>query len=147
MKRLTNRGFIVALLLVFSISMALAATEDRPALKKMLSRARSQITEVSVEQANQLLKTNKNIVLIDIRTKEEWNGGHIPGAVHLARGMLEFLVERKVKDKNQSILVYCRSGARGALGTLTLQKMGYTNVKNIAGAFLAWKKAGYAIEK
>ena len=152
MKRFVSRTFIVALMLGFSVSLAFAGmqggkAEDRPVLKQMIASAKSQITEVSVGEARRLLNTSDNIVLVDVRTLQEFQGGHLLGAIHLDRGKLEFLAERKLRNKTQPILVYCKSGARGALATLTLGKMGYSNVKNIAGAYLAWKKAGYQVVK
>lgn len=140
---------LLAFLLVLPLSVALGAKSKppSPALDKMFSSARAQIAEVMPAQAKAMLaKTNKPI-MVDVRTLEEFKAGAIPGAMHLDRGKLEFLVEGKIADKGTPILVFCQSGGRGTLATMTLKKMGYINVKNIKGGFAAWQKAGYPVNK
>ena len=145
MKTPLHRFFIVFLFLVLSASFAFAAVNDRPVLTKMLSSARAVITEITVDHANTLMAADKNIVVVDVRTLEEFKAGHLAGAVHLDRGKLEFLAERKLKDKNLVIVLYCKSGGRGSLASETLEQMGYNNVKHVKGGFLAWQKAGYPV--
>jgi rhodanese-related sulfurtransferase len=90
--------------------------------------------------------------VIDVREPGEFAGGHLPGATNVPRGLLEFRVAAVAgngEDVNPAtpILVYCQSGARGALATLTLNKMGYSNVTNLADGFLGWKAAGGEVAK
>lgn len=139
---------LLAILLALSLSATLGATgkAPSPALDQIFSNARAQIVEVVPAQAKAMLaKTNKPL-LVDVRTLEEFKAGALPGAMHLDRGKLEFLVEGKIVDKGKDILVYCQSGGRGTLATQTLEKMGYFNVRNIKGGFLAWKEAGYPVK-
>lgn len=83
-----------------------------------------------------------NAALVDVREKTEWEEGHIPGAVHVPRGYLELRIENAVPDKNQPVLLYCAGGTRSVLAARTLQDMGYTNVRSMAGGYTAWKDAG-----
>jgi rhodanese-related sulfurtransferase len=104
----------------------------------LVQQAKQQITEVSTEEAQSMLEAGA--ILIDVREKMEFDTGHIPGALHLSRGMLEFQVASKpeLKDKTVNIVVYCKSGGRSALATATLNKMGYINAKSMMGGFDAW---------
>lgn len=148
MSRWIGRRFLITTAVVAALALpisALWAAAQRPALDSMLQGAKAKITEVSVQQAKGLLEGGT--LFVDVRTGGEYAAGHLPGAMHLDRGMLEFQVETKVPDKTQAIVVYCKSGGRGSLATATLMEMGYTNVKNMAGGYLAWEKAGYPTVK
>ena len=86
-----------------------------------------------------------DFVLIDIRTKAEYDAAHIPGAIHVDRGLLEWVAPKKITRPGQAIYVYCRTGARGAFATQRLTEMGYSNVVNIYDAFKGWVLAGYPV--
>ncbi len=128
---------------------ACAATE--PGLTSagdLVASARAVIDEVDVEDVSEASR----YIVVDVREPAEFAAGHIPGAVNVPRGLLEFRIGSIAADDGQAdpskeILVYCRSGARGALAAKTLEKMGYENVTNLAGGFLAWEAADRAIEK
>jgi len=77
---------------------------------------------------------------------KEFKMGHIPGAVHIERGLLEFKINNQVPDKNAQIVVYCKLGGRGSLSAHTMVRMGYKNVINIEDGWIAWEKAGYPVE-
>jgi len=81
-----------------------------------------------------------------VRTAKEFKKGHLPKAVNIPRGLLEFKVTKKIPNKNTAIICYCISGDRSCLSTCTLVKMGYTNVESMAGGWKAWLKADYPIE-
>lgn len=136
----------LAALLALPAASLWARQADRPALGHMLASARSGITQITPAQAEALMARGGTL-FVDVRTMEEWRAGHLPGAKHLDRGKLEFMVERAVPDKSTPIVVYCKSGGRGALATQTLMEMGYTNVRNMAGGYAAWAKAGYKVAK
>ena len=85
---------------------------------------------------------NGEAIVIDVRDKDEWDEGHIPGATHMSRGTIELDVEEKVPDSNAMIICHCGGGGRSALAAETLQKMGYKNVHSMAGGLKAWKTAG-----
>ncbi|NVL92045.1 MAG: rhodanese-like domain-containing protein [Desulfobacterales bacterium] len=103
------------------------------------------ITTITVSEAKALLDKG-GFTFLDVRTEKEFKKGHIPGAVNLPRGKLEFRIDKKIPDKNTSIVVYCKTGGRSALATYTLVKMGYKNLKNMDGGWKAWTKAGYPVE-
>lgn len=149
MRAVFTRRFLmlvaIAAALALPFSALWAQSADRPALKQMLSEARPQVTEVSLVDARSMLKSG--VLFLDVRSDNEWAGGHLPGARHMDRGKLEFSVETAVPDKSTPIIVYCKSGDRGTLSAVTLKKMGYTNVKNMTGGFVAWQKAGYEVAK
>ena len=83
-----------------------------------------------------------DIVLLDIRTETEYDAGHIQGAQWFPRGKLEYYIQELIKDPNSRIVLYCRTGGRSALATLTLKDMGYTNVVDLDGGFKEWVAEG-----
>jgi phage shock protein E len=109
--------------------------------EKLVAEAKKHITEISPQDAAETLKNGKAIIA-DVREKDEWDEDHIPGAIHMSRGTIELDIEEKVPDPNAMIICHCGGGGRGALATESLQKMGYKNVRNMAGGLKAWKAAG-----
>lgn len=109
--------------------------------------AKSRIQEVSVADAEQAIRDAQ--VLIDVREADEYAAGHIPGAVHIARGMLEFRVSGtpELAARDISIVLYCKTSGRAALAAAALQEMGYLQVQSIAGGFDAWVAAGKSVAK
>ena len=114
--------------------------------EKLVANAKKNITEISPQDAAEKLKSGE-AVIADVREKDEWDEGHIPGAIHMSRGTIELDIEEKVPDTNALIICHCGGGGRGALATESLQKMGYKNVRSMAGGFKAWKAAGLATTK
>jgi phage shock protein E len=108
--------------------------------EKLVAEAKKNITEISPHEAAAKLKTGEAIIA-DVREKDEWDEGHIPGAIHMSRGTIELDVEEKVPDTNAMIITHCGGGGRSALAAESLQKMGYKNVRSMAGGFKAWKAA------
>src|SRR5947209_19951169 len=115
------------------------AKHDR--FEKLVAEAKKNITEISPQDAAAKLKSGE-AVIVDVRDKDEWDEGHIPGALHMSRGTIELDIEEKVPDTNAMIICHCGGGGRGALATESLQKMGYKNARNMSGGFKAWKAAG-----
>ena len=109
--------------------------------EKLVAEAKKNITEISPQDAATRSKSGE-AVIVDVRETDEWDEGHIPGALHLSRGTIELDIEEKVPDPNAMIICHCGGGGRGALATESLQKMGYKNVRNLAGGFKAWKADG-----
>jgi len=105
--------------------------------------AQKNIKEISIEEAKALMG---KVVFLDVRTKDEFRRGHIPGTEFLQRGLLEFSVSRKIPDKETHIVVYCGSGVRSGLATYTLKQMGYKNAESMLGGWNAWLKAEYPVE-
>lgn len=112
-----------------------------PRFKKLVAEAKSRVTEVEPAALAEAVASNDAIV-IDVREKEDWDAGHIDGARHLSRGIVELEIEEQVPDPAMPIICYCGGGSRAALVADSLQKMGYTNVRSIAGGFRAWAQAG-----
>jgi rhodanese-related sulfurtransferase len=113
--------------------------------QQLVTDAKQRITEISAADA-QAAAARGEAVLIDVREASEWQQGHAAGARHLSRGMLEVEIEDSVSDPNQLVIVYCGAGGRSALAADNLQKMGYTNVRSLAGGMRAWKEAGLPVE-
>jgi rhodanese-related sulfurtransferase len=109
--------------------------------ERLVADAKKNITEISPQDAAAKLESGEAVV-VDVRDKDEWDEGHIPGATHMSRGTIELDIEEKVPDPNAMIICHCGGGGRSALATENLQKMGYKNVRSMAGGFKAWKAAG-----
>ena len=114
--------------------------------EKLVAEAKKNIREISPTEAAAKLKSG-DALIIDVREKDEWDEEHIPGAIHLSRGTIELDIEEKVPDTNAMIICHCGGGGRSALAAESLQKMGYKNVRSMAGGFKAWKAAGLATTK
>jgi rhodanese-related sulfurtransferase len=138
--------FVLAFSLVAALTLSapMAMAKDMTA-KELVGEAKKNICEVSASEAKAFLDKG-GYVFLDCRTKKEFKMGHVPGAINIPRGLLEFKIAKKVPDKNAKIVMYCKSGGRGCLSTCTLCRMGYKNVVNMDGGWKAWEKAGYPIE-
>jgi len=137
---------IIALMIstAFALNTSLALAKDMTA-KDFQAAAKKNITTISVADAKALLDKG-GATFLDVREPKEYKSGHIPGAMNVPRGLLEFQIEKKIPDKNAVVAVYCKSGGRSCLASDTLVKMGYKNIKNIDGGWKAWAKAGYPVE-
>jgi rhodanese-related sulfurtransferase len=112
-----------------------------PGFLKLVDAAKSRVREIDVEEARRRLESGK-AKLIDVREDSEWAAGHARGAKHMGKGVIERDIEQRVPDKNAELILYCGGGFRSALATDNLQKMGYTNVRSMAGGWRAWQAAG-----
>ena len=92
---------------------------------------------ITAEKAKQLMDTEENYIILDVRTQEEYDQGHIPGAILIPDNRIDADAEKVLTDKNQLILVYCRSGRRSKLAADRLVQLGYTNIKEFGG-ILDW---------
>src|SRR5438034_10920984 len=119
---------------------------EHSGFQKLVAEAKKHVTEISPQEAAAKLKGGEGVI-VDVRDKDEWDEGHIPGAMHMSRGTIELDIEEKVPDTNAMIICHCGGGGRGALATENLQKMGYKNVRNMAGGFKAWQAAGLPTTK
>ena len=115
--------------------------EQPSRFEKLVAAAKRNITEISVADAKKQAEAGAAI-LIDVREEEDWKEGHAHGAKHLSRGVIEMEIEDAVPDPTKPIICYCGGGSRSALVAESLQKMGYENVRSLAGGFRAWKEAG-----
>lgn len=110
-------------------------TTPPPEFLRMADEARERITEVSPEEAKQRIAAGA--LVLDVRDKEEFDQGHLDGAVNISRGTLEMRIGEAVPDKNTEIVCHCAGGNRGALAADNLKRLGYTNVVNVAGGLRA----------
>lgn len=118
------------------------------ASREILRKARKQVPEWAANQVHNELEQkgstqDQDFVLVDVREKNEWNEGHIPGAIHVPRGYLELQIEEAVPDKSKKVVLYCAGGVRSLMAGNTLQQMGYEDVVSMAGGFGQWKASGY----
>jgi rhodanese-related sulfurtransferase len=106
-------------------------------------KAVAQVEEVSVEQVTAIVEQGG--VLIDVREDHEWQQGYLLNAAHMGRGILERDIEKAHPDVTSTLVLYCGGGYRSALAAVSLQTMGYTNVKSLQGGYKAWVAAGFDI--
>lgn len=111
----------------------------------LVQEARNQIKETNVAEVKAKLDKQDNFYLVDVREESEWQGGHLPKALHLSKGIIERDIENKIPDNNATIILYCGGGFRSALAAYNLQKMGYKNVVSMMGGFRGWKEAGLEV--
>ena len=119
---------------------------EQTGFEKLVAEAKKNITEISPEDAAAKLQ-DAAAAIVDVREKDEWDEEHIPNAIHLSRGTIELEIEEKFPDKNAMIVCHCGGGGRSALAAESLQKMGYKNVRSMAGGMKAWKAAGLPTTK
>lgn len=108
----------------------------------LVAAAKARVEEVPVDQAEQAIRDAD--VLIDVREADEYATGHIPGAIHASRGLLEFKLSStpQLTSRDLKVVLYCKSSGRAALAACAMQDMGYLQVRSIAGGFDAWAAAG-----
>ena len=112
----------------------------------LIASVRKKTKEVSLDELKRRIEAGEKMTLLDVREKEEYRAGYIPGAVSIPRGFLEIQVEGRIPDKNTKIVAYCAGGTRSALAAATLAELGYTNVETANPGFVRWKDLGYPME-
>jgi sulfur-carrier protein adenylyltransferase/sulfurtransferase len=113
----------------------------------LLTEARAHVREVTPLEVDRLRESAPETLLIDVRESDEWEEGHLPGALFLPRGHLESRAESYLFDHDQPIVLYCAGGIRSLFAGETLQAMGYTNVASMAGGIQDWKALGLPIQR
>ncbi|MBU6376417.1 MAG: hypothetical protein KGQ59_10505 [Bdellovibrionales bacterium] len=113
-----------------------------PGFLARVAVAKSKIKETSVEAVAARIKSGESLILVDTREDEEWKAGHIPGAVHIGKGVIERDIEQQMPNKSAEIILYCGGGFRSAIAAESLQQMGYTNVLSMDGGYRTWKEKG-----
>ncbi len=112
----------------------------------LLASVRTQTKAVGLDDLKKRIDAGEKMTLLDVREKEEFRAGYIPGAISIPRGFLEIQVEGRLPDKNAKIVAYCAGGTRSALAAATLASLGYTNVETANPGFTRWKDVGYPVE-
>jgi rhodanese-related sulfurtransferase len=118
-----------------------------PEFLKIVDDAKSRIRQTNVQEVKQRLDAKEQFTLIDVREESEWAKGHLPGAVHLSKGIIERDIENAVPIKGTPIVLYCGGGYRSALAADNLQKMGYTSALSMDGGWHGWVAASYPTVK
>ncbi len=118
-----------------------------PGFLKLVADAKTRIREAGVHEVKKRLDAGEKLILVDVREESEWARGHLPGAVHLGKGVIERDIEQAVPDHTAPLVLYCGGGFRSALAADNLQKMGYTNVMSMDGGWRGWTDAGYPTAK
>jgi rhodanese-related sulfurtransferase len=109
----------------------------------LVNDAKTRVNEVNIDETKARMASGDAVRLIDVREDKEWEAGHVAGAEHMGRGVIERDIEEKIPDKNAEIILYCGGGYRSALAADNLQRMGYTRVSSMDGGWRAWNEAGY----
>lgn len=113
----------------------------------LVDDAKNRIAEITPDEVKEKMDADEDFVLLDVREQDEWEDSHITNAEYLGRGVIERDIEQEYPNTDEEIVLYCGGGYRSALAADNLQKMGYRNVKSLAGGFRSWIEAGYPIEK
>lgn len=113
---------------------------------KMVNEAKAQIKELSTDDVHAMQEKQQDFYLVDTREDKEWEAGHIQGAVHIGKGVIERDIEKKIPDHSAQVVLYCGGGFRSAIAAESLQKMGYTNVFSMDGGWREWCEKKYPVE-
>ena len=118
-----------------------------PQFLKLVNDAKKKVKETNVADVQRRADAGEQFVLVDVREDNEWANGHIPGAIHLGKGIIERDIEQVVPETSATLILYCGGGFRSALVADNLQKMGYSNVESMDGGWRGWTSAGLPIAK
>ena len=116
-----------------------------PRFLQIVNDARSRVKEVTVDDVKAMMDRAETFLLVDVREESEFAKDHLPGAVHLGKGVIERDIEQRVPDTNTRMVLYCGGGYRAALAADNLQKMGYTNVLSMDGGIRGWREKHYPL--
>jgi rhodanese-related sulfurtransferase len=113
----------------------------------LVNDAKKRVKETNVADVKRRMDAGEKFVVVDVREESEWAQGHLPGAIHLGKGIIERDIEERVPDASAKLILYCGGGFRSALAADNLQKMGYTNVESMDGGWKGWIGAGLPTQK
>ncbi len=144
--------WMLSVVLVFSMLSLTLAQEQKPAgpppvVGEMVAKAKAAVKVVSAEDVKAAIDNKEKAVFLDVRDAGEYTAGHLPGAINVSRGTLEFNVWGKIPDQNAKVYVYCKTIGRSALATKTLNDLGYKNAVLMGAQFEDWIKKGYPVER
>jgi rhodanese-related sulfurtransferase len=120
--------------------------DHSPRFLKLVTEAKTHVRELTVDDVRAKQERGESFELIDTREDSEWSQGHIKGARHLGRGVLERDIEKAIPDPGREIVLYCGGGFRCALAAESLRKMGYTNVASMDGGWRTWTERKLPVE-
>jgi rhodanese-related sulfurtransferase len=116
-----------------------------PRFLKIVDDARTRVRETNVDAIKKRIGGGEKFLLVDVREESEFAKDHLPGAIHLGKGIIERDIEARVPELDREIVLYCGGGFRSALAADNLQKMGYTNVISMDGGIREWREKGYPL--
>ena len=120
--------------------------QHSPQFLKLVNESKKRVRETNVADVKRRMDHGETFLLVDVREDNEWAKGHLPGAIHMGRGVIERDVEKAVPDTATKMVLYCGGGFRSALVADNLQRMGYTNVESMDGGWRGWNEAGLPTE-
>jgi len=123
------------------------AHQHPPRFLKIVDDAKTRVRETNVEEVKKRMDRGDKFILVDVREESEFAKDHLPGAIHLGKGIIERDIEARVPDLNAEMILYCGGGYRSALAADNLQKMGYTNVISMDGGIRGWRESKYPLTK
>src|SRR5579862_7041305 len=123
------------------------AHQHPPRFLKIVDEAKTRVRETDVQEVKKKIDRGDTFILVDVREESEFAKDHLPGAIHLGKGVIERDIEARVPDLNAEIILYCGGGFRSALAADNLQKMGYKNVISMDGGIRDWREKGYQLSK
>ena len=118
-----------------------------PGFLKIVDDAKSRVKETTVDEVKHRLDHGDKFTLVDVREESEFAKDHLPGAIHLGKGIIERDIEARVPDLKTELILYCGGGFRSALAADNVQKMGYTNVISMDGGIREWREKNYPLTK
>lgn len=121
------------------------AHQHLPRFLKIVDDARTRVRETNVDEVKKRMDRGDKFLLVDVREESEYAKDHLPGAIHLGKGVIERDIEERVPELNKEMILYCGGGYRSALAADNLQKMGYTNVISMDGGIRGWREKGYPL--
>ena len=121
--------------------------QHSPRFLKLVDDAKSRIKETDVDEVKERLDRGDKFLLVDVREESEFAKDHLPGAIHLGKGVIERDIEGRVPDLNTPMVLYCGGGFRSAMAADNLQKMGYTNVISMDGGVRGWREKNFPMTK
>jgi len=144
--------WMLSVVFVFAMLSLTLAQEQKPAgpppvVGEMVAKAKAAVKVVSAEDVKAAIDNKEKAIFLDVRDPGEYSAGHLPGAINVSRGTLEFNIWGKVPDQNAKIYVYCKTTGRSALATKTLNELGYKNAVLMGAQFEDWIKKAYPVER
>jgi rhodanese-related sulfurtransferase len=121
--------------------------QHTPRFLKIVNDAKSRVKETTVDEVKQKLDHGDKVLLVDVREESEFTKDHLPGAIHLGKGVIERDIEKRVPDVKTPMILYCGGGFRSAMAADNLQKMGYTNVLSMDGGVREWREKNYPMSR
>jgi len=123
------------------------AHQHPPRFLNLVNDAKSRVRETTVDEVKKRLDRGDKFLLVDVREESEFGKDHLPGAIHLGKGVIERDIEQRVPDLNSEMILYCGGGFRSALAADNLQKMGYKNAISMDGGIREWREKGFPLTK